>query len=270
MDEDNNDSTTCPVCFELYTKTGKQIPRLLPCSHTLCHSCTVTLIKNGKLECPTCRQVHHAKKGKLIFPQNQYILKQLEKKPFEGEYQICNQHDREKNLYCKDIWCQTGICSVCLTENHSRHAVVDFLTVKENIINDVAAEAERLSKSFVDQKGKLTNLWFKINYMYSQNLEKVNNSRTHFTDSIQSNLDKLEDFLQKLVKIKKQTNPKMKCRDLSTTKQSIEDLKKDSDLFMKGSFTFTTFDLKEAQHTADPIGVVSMPPIDFGKCDSQK
>ena len=81
MSEDNNDSTTCPVCFELYKETGGHIPRLLPCSHTLCHSCTVTLTRNGRLECPQDRQVHHAKKGKLIFPQNQYILKQLEMKP---------------------------------------------------------------------------------------------------------------------------------------------------------------------------------------------
>ena len=273
MSEDNNDSTTCPVCFELYKETGGHIPRLLPCSHTLCHSCTVTLTRNGKLECPQDRQVHHAKKGRLIFPQNQYILKQLEMKPSKTEFQICIQHNKEKNLYCKELWCQTVICSVCLTEKHNRHAVVDFLTVKENVINDVAAETERLSKNLAEHKEKLTKLRDETNEKYSLNVDKINGSKTDFMDSIQPKIKKIEGILQKLENIRKRTNPKMKCEDLSTTKQWIEDLKKDSDLIVNGSTIITTFDLKEDKVTFNPTGtarfkISARKILDRGKSDS--
>ena len=246
MCEESNDSTTCPVCFELYTEAGKHIPRLLPCSHTLCHSCMQTLTKNGKLECPQDRQVYHAKKRKLIFPQNQYILKQLEKKPFEGEFQICNKHKKKKNLYCKERKCQTGICSVCLTAKHRRHAVVDFLTVKENIVNDVATEAEKLSKSLADQKEKLTNLREKMTTKYNQHIDQLNDGKTDFMASVQPKLDKIEDILQSL-NIQKRANLKMKCRDLLATKQAINELKIDGDLLMKVPVTFSTFEVKETQ-----------------------
>ena len=173
-----------------------------------------TLTKNGKLECPQDRQVYHAKKGQLIFPQSQYILKQLEKKPFEGEFQICNKHKKEKNLYCKERKCQTGICSVCLTAKHRRHAVVDFLTVKENIVNDVATEAEKLSKSLADQKEKLTNLREKMTTKYNQHIDQLNDGKTDFMASVQPKLDKIEDILQSL-NIQKRANLKMKCRLVS-------------------------------------------------------
>ena len=254
MSEDNNDSTTCPVCFELYKEAGGHIPRLLPCSHTLCHSCTVALTKNGKLECPQDRQVHHAKKGKLIFPQNQYILKQLEMKPSKTEFQICFQHNKEKNLYCKERRCQTVICSVCLTENHNRHAVVDFLTVKETVINDLSDEAERLSRSLTEQKEKLTKLRDDANEKYSLHVDKINARKTDFMDSLQPKIQKIEGIMQKLENVRKRTNLKMKCEELATTKQSIEELKKDSDLIAKRSITFTAFDLKEDESTVNLTG----------------
>ena len=270
MSEDNNDSTTCPVCFELYKETGGHIPRLLPCSHTLCHSCTVTLTKNGKLECPQDRQVHHAKKGKLIFPQNQYILKQLEMKPSKTEFQICIQHNKEKNLYCKEIWCQTVICSVCLSEKHNRHAVVDFLTVKENVINDVAAETERLCKNLAEHKEKLTKLRDETNEKYSLHVDKINASKTDFMDSIQPKIQKIEGILQKLVNIRKRMNLKMKCEELSATKQSIEDLKKDSDWIVNGSIIITGFELKEDKVIVNPTGaarfkISARKILDLGK-----
>ena len=76
----DDDTTNCPVCTEFYEECGDHLPLLLPCSHTLCHSCAVKLAKNGKLECPQDRHVHYGKGGDQMFPQNKYIMKNLEKK----------------------------------------------------------------------------------------------------------------------------------------------------------------------------------------------
>ena len=104
--------------------------------------------------------------------------------------------------------------------------MVDFLTVKDTVINDVAAEAETLSKILTGCKEKLTILREETNEKYSLHLDKINANKADFVDSIQPTLDKIEDILQKLAKTQKRANPKMKCRDLSTTKQSLEEIKK--------------------------------------------
>lgn len=69
-----DDLTVCPVCFEVYEVSGDFIPRLLPCSHTLCEKCLEQLLTNGKLDCPECRTKHEAVSGTKSFPQNKYII----------------------------------------------------------------------------------------------------------------------------------------------------------------------------------------------------
>ncbi len=54
MDEEDEDLTTCQICFEDYDM-NERIPRFLPCTHTVCEMCIVQIIsvKNkGKFRCP--------------------------------------------------------------------------------------------------------------------------------------------------------------------------------------------------------------------------
>ena len=58
----------CPVCFEDYgINDDNDIPRLLPCSHTLCGKCTQELIQKNSLQCPECRKHHPAENGAEVF-----------------------------------------------------------------------------------------------------------------------------------------------------------------------------------------------------------
>ena len=78
----------CQVCFEDYQETGHHVPRILPCHHTLCHSCMDRLIHRNKLQCPECRSIFDAKKGEINFPQNKYILILVKKKSSETNQEV--------------------------------------------------------------------------------------------------------------------------------------------------------------------------------------
>ena len=71
---------SCQVCFEDFEPDGAHVPRLLPCTHTLCLTCIGQLIKRDMIECPECREKHEAKKDEKSFPQNKYTLVQMKRR----------------------------------------------------------------------------------------------------------------------------------------------------------------------------------------------
>ena len=78
-----DDTSGCPVCYELFD-TEQRIPRLLPCSHTLCEGCIAEVLHGKRfLVCPQCRKRHAAYSGVKAFPENKYIFKYL--KPESGQ-----------------------------------------------------------------------------------------------------------------------------------------------------------------------------------------
>ena len=70
------DIASCPVCFEPYEENGDHVPRIFPCSHSLCQDCISIYIKNEKITCPECRNSWDARDGVKSFPLNRYILNQ--------------------------------------------------------------------------------------------------------------------------------------------------------------------------------------------------
>lgn len=49
----------CKVCFEAYDQSYRR-PRNLPCGHTFCTQCIDNVLKEGRVNCPTCRSNHEA------------------------------------------------------------------------------------------------------------------------------------------------------------------------------------------------------------------
>ena len=76
---------SCQVCFENFEPDGAHVPRLLPCTHTICHTCIGQLIQRNNIECPECRENHEAKREEKSFPQNKYILTQIKRKSVEEQ-----------------------------------------------------------------------------------------------------------------------------------------------------------------------------------------
>ena len=133
-----DDTTHCPVCLEPFDKT-RLVPRLLPCSHSVCSKCITELLTgNGLiLVCPQCRKRHVAGIGQQSFPENKYVLKILEKPtavllpppPPPRKFALCGTHkgERELSLYCQSQGCQVAICQLCMIQSHIGHKVVDIV-----------------------------------------------------------------------------------------------------------------------------------------------
>ena len=140
---------SCQVCFHEFTEDDEHIPRLLPCTHTLCESCIGQLIENNKLECPECRKTHDAEDVKS-FPQNKYLLTQLRRKSSVGalpKIEVCEEHKTELILFCLEGTCQKAICITCLNEKHRRHDVTGVECGRKEVMAKTFSVMERNLKN---------------------------------------------------------------------------------------------------------------------------
>ena len=117
----------CQVCFEEFTYDGAHVPRLLPCTHTLCHMCIGQLIQGQKIECPECRKKHEARVEEKSFTQNKFVLIQMKGRPPKLDHaqpEKCKEHGKELNIFCTEPGCQEIICHLCFSFDHKKHKVV--------------------------------------------------------------------------------------------------------------------------------------------------
>ena len=141
-ESDKQNLLLCTICSEEFEDSGDHIPRLLPCTHTLCETCIKQLIRKNKLKCPECRVKHDAKKEEKSFPQNKYLLMQIKRKPINvrvrkaqrSNKEICVEHKRELVLFCKEPECLKPACLLCLKNDHRRHDVVGIVDEKGEVL----------------------------------------------------------------------------------------------------------------------------------------
>ena len=129
----------CQICFQEFEEDGAHVPRLLPCSHTLCHSCVGQLIQGQKIECPECRKKHEAREEVKSFPQNKYLLTQIKRKPSSEEptahgFQKCEQHGKEISLFCLEPECNKPICRTCLKKEHKKHEITEIEDQEKEVL----------------------------------------------------------------------------------------------------------------------------------------
>ena len=144
---------------------GNHVPRLLPCSHTLCETCIDQLIRQGMLECPECRQKHRTTRGRKSFPQNKFILVNVKRRSTskeehrasskQPEVDLCERHGRRKSLYCMEDNCQKLICPLCLKDKHRNHKFDEAQQILEEKRNMLAENVELLRKNLLVNKEKL-------------------------------------------------------------------------------------------------------------------
>ena len=167
MAEGGDDLTNCPVCFDEYTETGDHIPKILPCSHSLCEKCLEVLIRNNKIDCPECRVNHEAASGTRSFPQNKYIVTHLQKRQMieakaqkiisDGSCEMCPEHGREKIRFCKDAGCKKSVCPICFVRYHRNHQFIDLEAQKKKC-QPLLANIETLNTDLLEKRKLLVSI----------------------------------------------------------------------------------------------------------------
>ena len=143
---------TCQVCFEDFTDRDEHVPRILPCSHTLCEKCLGQLIRGGTLLCcPECRLDNPVQEeaGVRSFPQNKYILNHFQQKQVSLQREPqCKEHEKPLLLYCNEVKCKKCICLTCLTNTHVGHKVTEIEDKNKLVLfSKISMQMEKLETS---------------------------------------------------------------------------------------------------------------------------
>ena len=116
----------CAVCLGYY-----EDPRNLECSHSFCFSCLKLLVKNGKIECPACRETHEIPDVDRL--KKNYPLVSLIEEKKAKEAQIEKKAKEAVNESKQNI-----------------SKVTDFNTSKVNMINVSNINENKQEKIFVN------------------------------------------------------------------------------------------------------------------------
>ena len=189
------DMLSCQVCFEDFEETGPRIPRIFPCSHTVCESCLKDLITNDTIVCPECRKKHRAEKKEKSFPQNKYLLAQIggnnNATEDQGNDKRCEKHGERLVLYCLEDTCQKSICVSCIMDHNKHDVVRDKDREKEvvrrkvaEIMKNIQAKVEIISKASKDITDKadlcvkeMENTKQEVNQYLDNMIEEVENQK---------------------------------------------------------------------------------------------
>ena len=139
----------CPICNEDFTlEDGDNVPRMLPCNHSLCEKCMEGILQQNPegcnlLQCPECMKKHPAPSRAVTFPQNKFLLPLVRRKQRAG---FCQEHNREMTLYCKDPDCETSICTICMLKTHKSHELGDLQEHQEEQQKKLEAKADEFRR----------------------------------------------------------------------------------------------------------------------------
>ena len=116
--DDDTDLYTCQVCLEDQTK---RTPRLLSCHHSFCQDCIKKLVKEGKVECPTCRKitliaendVAELSMNFMLMKMKEHVDKLVKNKQYLC--QVCDLIVADKK--CRE--CSHLLCDPCIVKHES-------------------------------------------------------------------------------------------------------------------------------------------------------
>ena len=261
MSEELDDSAFCPVCFESYSESGDAVPRLLPCTHTMCHVCAHKLIKNNTLVCPQDRKSHPAPNGVTSFPQNKYVLKMLKLNmtsavpPGGVQCDVCEEHGMDVVLYCKHPDCQVGICPLCMTAGHKDHSVVNIAEQRKMILK---SRASVLMRQLGADKSRLIATRQKLDQYRLELTQKLKQVQNELEKDFEAKIIVIDENLKKLAKLCSDKNG-----DITKDNQFIDTLQKQSEDKERMKYTFC--DLTEIRRDMEPPG-----EIDIKHCEGKQ
>ena len=115
--EIKNEFVTCEICMKFYNY-GNKSPIQLPCHHSFCCQCLVTIWDNSQegVTCPNCRKVWPVKESiEATFCQNTIILHLMEYVELTNKASetLCHEcpNSSKATVHCLD--CHQNMCQLC-------------------------------------------------------------------------------------------------------------------------------------------------------------
>ena len=207
----------CQICMEDFKESGDHVPRILPCSHTLCQGCLKQEIRDKSVKCPECQVQHATGNNERSFPQNKYLLINIRRKASKtkGEptnIKVCEEHGKEVTLFCRETGCKKPICPICLTKQHRKHDIVDI----------GEGQKEMLMTSVNEVISNLQIKKLKLSVAQSD-LEKNNdNCITQIKNTRYRMKSKIDEVCEKLIKEALKQNKKVN-EDITQEIEGIDD-----------------------------------------------
>ena len=205
---EENEMLACPVCFEDYQTSGNQVPRMFPCSHTICQKCASNIISTTRFLCPMCRKKFTCEFGTMPGLENLYIISTLKilAKKKEEKFELCKEHKRELSLFCKGNQSGKVICQLCHLENHNGHNII-------NIVQEHQRNIERRLNYVIKRNLEQTQLYLKyrnclqgLQKMRKYQVEKFDNMIDSMIANVSRekfNLDDVHEEMNTLLHMKK-------------------------------------------------------------------
>ena len=175
----------CGVCCEMFN-CDDTIPRLLPCTHSICERCLEKLVKTDRqiqyVICPECRKKHVAPSGAKSFPENRYILDHLRAKlkASTNEPATCTKHGQATDHHCQT--CSSNICAICVILGHLQHTVV---LVREQKKKELYSRINEILGKFVERVDKLDEIKEEVDKTYKDNIKTFNGLKERILDQLE-------------------------------------------------------------------------------------
>ena len=275
---------SCSVCLEDFEKSGVHIPRLLPCTHTLCEGCIKLMIQDSTLECPECRRKHEAKNEEKSFPQNKYLVTQIRNKPEVQEepkpevVPKCEEHGKELVLYCREEECKVPVCPLCVA-NHLKHEIMDIETgmkeeLKEKMRHCFLNEVAQVTTDLEDRLKQVSALKESVTEKTEKCLKDIEKKRAEINQEL-DNMMKEATALEVETKLQidenaSVTNEKLLLldnmkqtvefgrdlshEDLMNCREGVEDVAGSNQRFLAETGSYMYPELKA---TREPVGCIS-------------
>ena len=211
MADVGDDLSQCTVCFESYGENGDHIPRLLPCSHTLCSSCIRSMIRKEILECPECRVKHEARNRHKSFPQNKYIvtnIKNMRKQvaaviaappkpePKQDLFPKCKEHGKEESFYCATKGCQKAVCSLCMLKYHKYDDVVDIEEDHKNKTGKLIENVPCMIESLQAKKAQILSVNEDLENTMKECVAKIKSRKDYLNEQFDDMLKEVNDLFK--------------------------------------------------------------------------
>ncbi|XP_041360879.1 uncharacterized protein LOC121377078 [Gigantopelta aegis] len=142
--EIRDEFVTCEICLE-YFNDGEKCPRILPCHHSFCCQCLISLWENSQqgVTCPNCRRIWPIQNSiEATFQQNKVLSNLVEYIALKNRRGEINCHDcpNESKATSRCIDCQEYMCDACTSYHNkftiSKHHKTVLITELVNMAQD--------------------------------------------------------------------------------------------------------------------------------------